>query len=186
MDWPLILQRNRERLLAVLAPLFAVLGFDHRRRGEMPRHFYRSWLILLRPAESAVRRLIVIAARGIVVKLSAARALRRAVTGTSPARSTSFLTTAIILRVRLGRGRTRLEVSSFGSNLEARRQRRARFGAAVRWSASPSAPFSAPLPPHPALSPRGEGKPAALPCWPISKAKPAGLPLSPWGEGRVR
>ena len=73
MDWDQIVERNRERLLAVLAPLLAVLGFDPRRRLEMPRHFYRSWLILLRPAESAVRRLIVMAARGIVVRLGAAR-----------------------------------------------------------------------------------------------------------------
>jgi hypothetical protein len=58
--------------LAALAPLLAVLGFDPRRRLEMPRHFYRSWLILLRPAESAVRRIIVMAARGIVVKLKLA------------------------------------------------------------------------------------------------------------------
>jgi hypothetical protein len=73
MDWDQIVERNRERLLTVLAPLLAVLGFDPRRRLEMPRHFYRSWLILLRPAESAVRRLIVMAARGIIVKLGAAR-----------------------------------------------------------------------------------------------------------------
>jgi hypothetical protein len=73
MDWDQIVERNRERLLAALAPLLAVLGIDPRRRGEMPRNFYRSWLILLRPAESAVRRLIVMAARGIIVKLSAAR-----------------------------------------------------------------------------------------------------------------
>jgi hypothetical protein len=69
MDWDQIVESNRERLLAVLAPLLAILGFDPRRRQEMPRHFYRSWLILLRPAESAVRRLIVMAARGIVVTL---------------------------------------------------------------------------------------------------------------------
>jgi hypothetical protein len=74
MDWEMIVERNRERLLAVLAPLLAVLGFDPRRKDEMPRHFYRSWLILLRPAESAVRRLIVIAARGIIVRLGASRA----------------------------------------------------------------------------------------------------------------
>jgi hypothetical protein len=73
MDWDQIVERNRERILAVLAPLLAVLGFDLRRRQEMPRHFYRSWLILLRPAESAVRRLIVMAARGLVVRLGAAR-----------------------------------------------------------------------------------------------------------------
>jgi hypothetical protein len=74
MDWEMIVERNRERLLAVLAPLLAVLGFDLRRRQEMPRYFYRSWLLLLRPAESAVRRLIVIAARGIIVRLGASRA----------------------------------------------------------------------------------------------------------------
>jgi hypothetical protein len=73
MEWDQIVESNRERLLAVLAPLLAVLGFDPRRRQEMPRHFYRSWLILLRPAESAVRRLIVMAARGIIVRLSASR-----------------------------------------------------------------------------------------------------------------
>jgi hypothetical protein len=73
MDWPLIVERNRERLLAVLAPLFAVLGYDPR-RADLPRHLYRALLITLRPAESAVRRLIIIAARGIVLKLRAARA----------------------------------------------------------------------------------------------------------------
>jgi hypothetical protein len=72
MDWPLIVERNRERLLAVLAPLFAVLGFDPR-RADLPRHLYRALLITLRPAESAVRRLIIIAARGLVVKLGASR-----------------------------------------------------------------------------------------------------------------
>jgi hypothetical protein len=75
MDWPMIIERNRERLLAVLAPLFAVLGFDPR-RAALPRHLYRALLITLRPAESAVRRLIIIAARGLVAKLCAARAAR--------------------------------------------------------------------------------------------------------------
>jgi hypothetical protein len=76
MDWEMIIERNRERILTAIAPLLAVLGYDPRRAGEMPRHFYRSLLILLRPAESAVRRLIIIAAHGIVVKLklSASRA----------------------------------------------------------------------------------------------------------------
>jgi hypothetical protein len=75
MDWPLIIERNRERLLIVLAPLFAVLGFDPR-RADLPRHLYRALLITLRPAESAVRRLIIIAARGLIMKLRAAGASR--------------------------------------------------------------------------------------------------------------
>jgi hypothetical protein len=72
MDWPLIIERNRERILAVLAPLFVLLGLDPRtgfdpRRADLPRHLYRALLIILRPAESAVRRLIIIAARGLVL-----------------------------------------------------------------------------------------------------------------------
>jgi hypothetical protein len=55
MDWPLIIERNRERILIAIAQLLAVLGYDHRRRGGMPRHVRLSWLTLLRPAESAVR-----------------------------------------------------------------------------------------------------------------------------------
>jgi hypothetical protein len=51
MDWPLIIERNRERLLVVLAPLFAVLGFDPR-RSALPRHLYRVLPITFRPAES--------------------------------------------------------------------------------------------------------------------------------------
>ena len=69
MNWDEIIGRNRERLLIAIAPLLAVLGFDQRRREEVPRHFHRMLISLLRPAESAVRRLIIIAAIGIVVKL---------------------------------------------------------------------------------------------------------------------
>ena len=69
MDWPMIIERNRERLLIAIAPLLAVLGFDQRRREEMPRHVHAFLITLLRPAESAVRRLIIIAAIGIVVKM---------------------------------------------------------------------------------------------------------------------
>jgi hypothetical protein len=74
MGWDEIIEGNRQRILAAIAPLLAVLGFDPKRRGEMPRHFYNVFIILLRPAESAVRRLIIMAARGIIVKLAASRA----------------------------------------------------------------------------------------------------------------
>ena len=69
MNWDDIIERNRERLLLAIAPLLAVLGFDQRRREEVPRHFHSFLMTLLRPAEFAVRRLIIIAAIGIVVKL---------------------------------------------------------------------------------------------------------------------
>ena len=69
MDWDQIIERNCERLVAVLTELFAVAGFGLGGTALLPRHVCRAILALLRPAESALRRLIVIAARGIVVKL---------------------------------------------------------------------------------------------------------------------
>ena len=69
MDWDGIIERNAERLVAVLTELFAMAGFGRGGTALMPRHVCRAVLALLRPAESALRRLIVIAARGIVVKL---------------------------------------------------------------------------------------------------------------------
>lgn len=69
MNWDDIVEANRKRIIAAIAPLLAVLGFDPRRQGEMPRHFHRALILLLRPAESAARRLIVMAARGLVAKL---------------------------------------------------------------------------------------------------------------------
>ena len=77
MDWAMAIERNSEALLRVVASLVAMV----RVKGGgvaafLPRDVYSAALILLRPAESAVRRLIIMAARGIVVKLrlSAARA----------------------------------------------------------------------------------------------------------------
>ena len=83
MDWSAIVEHNRGRLLAVLAPLFAVFGFDPG-RAALPRHLYRALLITLRPAESAMRRLIIMAARGLVVTLGASRAFPK---GLSPGKN---------------------------------------------------------------------------------------------------
>ena len=45
--------------------------------GRIPQPLHRAVLRVLRPAESAMRRLIIIAARGLVVKLPAARPISR-------------------------------------------------------------------------------------------------------------
>jgi len=74
IDWPLAIERNREALLRIVELLFAmagltenvILGLDPR-TATLPRHLRNRVLRILRPAESAVRRLIVIAARGISV-----------------------------------------------------------------------------------------------------------------------
>jgi hypothetical protein len=74
MDWAMVIDRNSEALFRVVASLVAMV----RVRGggmaaALPRHVYSAALILLRPAESAVRRLIIIAARGLALTPRAAR-----------------------------------------------------------------------------------------------------------------
>ena len=73
MDWDGIIERNCERLVAVLTELFAMAGFGRGGTALLPRSVCRAVLILLRPAESAARRLIVMAARGLAVTLRPSR-----------------------------------------------------------------------------------------------------------------
>ena len=82
MDWPLAITRNQDALMRIVAAMFAMIsaaaltspGLSGRSLGEsgrgvftLPRHLYAAILAILRPAESAVRRLILIAARGLVL-----------------------------------------------------------------------------------------------------------------------
>ncbi len=74
MDWARAIERNSEALNGIVAALFAMLGLagtDTVSRIPVPLHI--AVLRVLRPAESALRRLIVIAARGLVVKLAPSR-----------------------------------------------------------------------------------------------------------------
>jgi hypothetical protein len=85
MDWNAAIEKNREALKRVLAMLVAMaeLATGHRQSETsalastadcrlpitltLPRHLYRTILRLLRPAEAAARRLVIVAARGLVV-----------------------------------------------------------------------------------------------------------------------
>lgn len=83
MDWNVAIEMNREALKRVLASLVAMAGFASvsSLRGDandagpasLPRHLHRMVLRLLRPAEAAARRLVIVAARGIVVAPSPPR-----------------------------------------------------------------------------------------------------------------
>ncbi|MFI0847026.1 hypothetical protein [Mesorhizobium sp. IMUNJ 23232] len=68
MDGNAAIEKNREALKRILAML---VGMAEMAGGAstLPRHLYRAILRLLRPAESAARRLIIATARGIVVNL---------------------------------------------------------------------------------------------------------------------
>lgn len=73
MDWPLAIDRNRDALRRIVAALFVMAGVAA--SASLPRNVYTAILLVLRPAESAVRRLIVIAARGLALKPRASRPL---------------------------------------------------------------------------------------------------------------
>lgn len=85
MEWELVIERNREALRRILAMLLAMAGFDAGERGSstLPRRAHRAILRLLRPAESAARRLVIVAARGITVELVPRPAARPVHKGTS-------------------------------------------------------------------------------------------------------
>jgi hypothetical protein len=74
MDWDLAIKRNSEALKEIIAGLFAMLELAGGITvALLPRSVHSAVRRVLWPAESAVRRLIVIAARGLVVKLPPSR-----------------------------------------------------------------------------------------------------------------
>lgn len=74
LDWARAIEINRNALTRVVAEIFALLGVVSGGTVDyLPRKLYLAAERLLRPAESALRRLIVIAARGLVVKPIAKR-----------------------------------------------------------------------------------------------------------------
>ena len=74
MDWARAIERNSEALKGIVAALFAMLGLaGSDTMARIPQPLHRAVLRVLRPAESAMRRLIVIAARGLVAKPAPSR-----------------------------------------------------------------------------------------------------------------
>jgi hypothetical protein len=68
-DWDLAIKHNSEALKGIVVALFAMLGLSERDKvSRIPPSLHQALLRVLRPAESAVRRLIVIVARGLAVK----------------------------------------------------------------------------------------------------------------------
>ncbi len=71
MDWNFAIEKHREALRRILAMLVAMAGFPTLdaagREATLPRRLRRALLALLRPAEAAARRLVIVAARGLAV-----------------------------------------------------------------------------------------------------------------------
>lgn len=63
MNWHLALKHNHDTLLRIAAGLFALLGLQFGQTVEsLPRHQRRVAFLVLRPSESALRRLLLVAA----------------------------------------------------------------------------------------------------------------------------
>jgi hypothetical protein len=63
VDWQLAIDKNREKLLQLIIVLMKSLGLvDGGKLTTLPFNLYRKVLLILRPAEAAVRRLIMMAA----------------------------------------------------------------------------------------------------------------------------
>ena len=74
MDWAKAIERNSKALKGIVEALFTVLGLGGDAMvARIPKPLHRAVLRVLWPAESAVRRLIIIAARGLVVKPAPSR-----------------------------------------------------------------------------------------------------------------
>ncbi len=70
MDWALAIDRNREGLQRIVAALFAMAELaEGGNAATLPNPIYRAILCILRPAESATRRLVIILARGLAISL---------------------------------------------------------------------------------------------------------------------
>jgi hypothetical protein len=74
MDWEHAIKRNSEVLAGIVETLFVMLGLvGEATVSRISWPAYRAVLRVLRPAESALRRLIVVAARNIVIAPVASR-----------------------------------------------------------------------------------------------------------------
>jgi hypothetical protein len=73
MNWAGAIEVNHKALARIVAGLIAVVGLTSGLVARLPEPLYRAVLVMLRPTEAAVRRLIVIAARGLKVKLAPSR-----------------------------------------------------------------------------------------------------------------
>lgn len=82
MDYALAIDRQREPLVRIVATLLAMIGLaDGGSVERLRRPLYRRVLALLRPAEAAVRRLIIAASRDLLVKPWAKRSAPKRIAG---------------------------------------------------------------------------------------------------------
>lgn len=163
MDWDRVIERQGNGLRQVLATLVAMAGLGAG-PGEgvapaltLPHRLYRAVLCLLRPAEAAARRLIIIAAHGLIVTLPPPRSPK-----STPKRKSIYVRpgqgTGVVVpwgvRMPDARPRSRLvNLPLFDPPWRNFIQRRHCSSSTPRLSSFDSAPFGSPA--RPSLAARG-------------------------------
>jgi hypothetical protein len=134
MDWAGAIEINQAALSRIVAALIAMLGLaDGGTVARLPKPVYRAALWVLRPTEAAVRRLIVIAARGLVVKLPSARPMPK----------------GLVVTRKTGSGRVPFQLFDTRKRFDPPRPRRSAADAGPRihfFDVSPLSPLSRPRP----------------------------------------
>jgi hypothetical protein len=169
MDWAVAIERNRSALGRILAGLLLLAGYaDGSVAARLDSLIYRSVMRTLRPLESAVRRLIVIVARGLKVDLPPDRPKPRPKPeGQGPSEKPARKSSKRIPAFRLFDTRKRFD-------LKPRRKHFANGGGPRAW-------FAEINPPSPADLQTGEGwGPVPFPLWqpaPIPNPAPISAPV---------
>jgi hypothetical protein len=132
MDWNLAIEKNREALKRILAALVAMAGLTGG-GSTLPRYLHTAVLRLLRPTESAVRRLVIVAARGV------------AAPPPSPSRSRKAKSAPTILRNGVGTG-ILMPVGVPGPPPLTRTLTLPLFDRLPRWETRPSRPIANSVP----------------------------------------
>ena len=172
MDWNAAIEHHRAALTRILAMLVAMAGLRNEQtaitgqqpepvqsavgptdcpspiadRPTLPRHLHRAVLRLLRPAEAAVRRLVIVVARGLVVT---PQAPRRG-TPTPPPSRFAWSPSPASQGRNLGRGRPQMLALPLFDPLPRWRPRRPVASGVPRISVPGiAAPFPVPAPPSP-------------------------------------
>lgn len=172
MDWNAAIEHHRAALTRILAMLVAMAGLGNGQpaitgqqpeptqaadgptdcpspiadRPTLPRHLHRAVLRLLRPAEAAVRRLVIVVARGLVVTPQA----RRREAPTPPPPRFAWSPSPASQGRNQGRGRPQTLALPLFDPLPRWRARRPVAGGVPRISVPGiAAPFPVPAPPSP-------------------------------------
>lgn len=172
MDWNAAIEHHRAALTRILAMLVAMAGLGNGQpavagrlsgpaqaadgpadcplpiadRPTLPRHLHRAVLRLLRPAEAAVRRLVIVVARGLVVTPQA----RRREAPTPPPPRFAWSPSPGSQGRNLGRGRPQTLALPLFDPLPRWRAWRPAAGGVPRISVPGiAAPFPVPAPPSP-------------------------------------